>query len=244
MHAEASSGALNARCKLVSGRQKAQVALPLRLHLPHGEVAALIAAQAGLAKPKRGAPTRDELVRKACSDLICQQVALYWRREDLNDAGSPLHRTFVDPVRVALTGKTAIMAYVGSHFVLGQLLCSLQEHAAICARQSPAARWLTMIAVPHNTSCLNLLLILMQVWNLACRCPDGRWLPAPAQSQHSCEPHGFCPLHSVSWRAAVVSGGQHPRTARWRYGYAREAGYQLTCAPVGAARWQIPCIES
>lgn len=48
------------------------------------QVLAQLLAQQG--KGKR-ALSREEATRKACADMLCAHLALFWRREDLNDPG-------------------------------------------------------------------------------------------------------------------------------------------------------------
>ena len=77
----ATGGPLNARCKLVAARQRAAASVVLDL--------------AGLAAE---GPSADQLrwgegTRARCAAAICARYALFWRREDLNDASESPDRT-------------------------------------------------------------------------------------------------------------------------------------------------------
>ena len=73
-----SAGAsLNARCKLVAARQRIAVSVALDLEDLAGD-----------------SPTGDLLrwgdsTRARCAAAICARYAVFWRREDLNDASEP-----------------------------------------------------------------------------------------------------------------------------------------------------------
>ncbi|KAK9802768.1 hypothetical protein WJX73_000202 [Symbiochloris irregularis] len=86
---DAEEGPLDARCKLVSGRQHTRVALPVRTSLAES-----VLSQAMLSRQQRSkgkAPVnRDDVIRQACGELLCRHLALFWRREDLHDPDSQM----------------------------------------------------------------------------------------------------------------------------------------------------------